>query len=49
MNAFTRILFVLSLTAFSVGDGITMAEEESLEPIVGDTFNSRGQAIQAWA
>ncbi len=38
MNAFTRILFVLSLTAFSVGDGITLAEEESPDP-----FNPRGQ------
>ncbi len=43
MKAFTKILFVLSLTAFSVGDGITVAEEESPDPIVGDTFNHRGQ------
>ncbi len=38
MNAFARILFVSSLTAFGVGDGITLAEEES-----PDTFNHRGQ------
>ena len=38
MKAFARILFVLSLTAFSVGDGITVAEEESPDP-----FNHRGQ------
>ena len=38
MKASARILFVLSLAAFSVGDGVTVAEEESPDP-----FNHRGQ------